>query len=168
MVVVTLFCGMKNLFSAIGLCLFLVVAGANGGIPPVNVTVSDAGGKAAFKGATKSNGAFSTEKLQPGKYVVQFSSKNAALKGGSYSIVVSAGTKKVVANGVAGDKFLAGGVAMKVDVGSTQNITGQVATGPIPTVTQKPMDPNRPKDASESARKQMTQTPDKMPAPTGY
>ena len=169
MVAVTLFCGMKNLFSAVGLCLFLIVAAvANGGIPPVNVTVSDAGGKAAFKGATKSNGAFSTEKLQPGKYVVQFSSKNAALKGGSYSIVVSAGTKKVVANGVAGDKFLAGGVAMKVDVGSNLNITGQVATGPIPTVTQKPMDPNRPKDASDSARKQMTQTPDKMPAPTGY
>ena len=161
---------MKNLFSAIGLCLFLVVAaGANGAIPPVNVTVSDAGGKLAYKGATKNNGAFATEKLQPGKYVVQFSSKNAALKGGSYSVVVSAGTKKVVANGVAGDKFLAGGVAMKVDVASNLNITGQVATGPVATVTQKNNNMPERKDAGESARKQMTQAPDtKMANPTGY
>jgi hypothetical protein len=160
---------MKNRILTVGLCLFLTVAAAakGGGIPPMNVTVSDAGGKLAYKGATKNNGAFATEKLQPGKYVVQFSSKNAALKGNSYSIVVAAGTKKVVANGVAGDKFLAGGVAMKVDVGSTQNITGQVATGPIPTVTQKNNNMSEKKDAGESARKQMTQTPDKMYVPTG-
>ena len=160
---------MKNLFSAVGLCLFLIVAAvANGGIPSVNVTVSDAGGKLAYKGATKNNGAFATDKLQPGKYIVQFTSKNAALKGGSYSIVVSAGTKKVVANGVAGDKFLTGGVAMKVDVGSNLNITGQVAIGPVPTVTQKNNDMPQKKDAGDSARKQMTQTPDKMPNSPGY
>ena len=155
---------MKTLFSTVGLCLFLTVAAANGGIPSVNVTVSDSAGKLAYKGATKNDGAFATEKLQPGKYVVQFSSKNAALKGGQYSIVVAAGTKKVVANGVAGDKFLAGGVAMKVDVGSSLNITGQVATGPIPTVTQKNDNNMRKPDASDSARKSMTQSPDKMPS----
>lgn len=162
---------MKNLLSAIGLCLFLIaVSPVNGGsVPSVNVVVSDAGGKAAYNGATKANGTFATGKLQPGKYVVQFNSKNAALKGAQYSIVVSAGKKKVVANAIAGEKFLAGGVAMKVDVGANLNITGQVATGPAPTTTTQ-TNPNmpKPKDQSESVRKSVNQMPDKMPAPTGY
>ena len=87
---------MKTLFSAVGLCLFLIVAGAtNGaGIPSMNVTVSDAAGKLAFKGATKSDGGFATEKLQPGNYVVQLTSKNSALKSGQYSIIIAAGKKK--------------------------------------------------------------------------
>jgi len=161
---------MKTLISAVGLCLFLIVAAAaNAGIPSMNVTVSDASGKLAFKGATKSDGGFATEKLQPGKYVVQLSSKNSALKSGQYSIVVSAGKKKVVANAVPGQKFLAGGVAMNVDVGAGLNITGQVSAGPLTTVAPPTNDKMRkPGDAQESARKTMTQTPDKMPAPTGY
>jgi hypothetical protein len=160
---------MKNLFSAVGFCLFLVIAGtANGGIAPINVTVSEASGKLAFRGATKNDGGFATDKLQPGKYVVQFSSKNSALKAGHYSIVVAAGSKKVVANGVAGEKFLAGGVAMKVDVGSNLNITGQVATTPVPMVTQKTENNMRKPDASDSARKQMNQTQEKMPEMKSY
>src|SRR4051794_1253970 len=127
---------MKTLIPRVGLCLFLIAASlANGGVPPVNVIVSDASGKAAFKGATKSDGAFATEKLQPGNYVVQFSSKNSALKGGQYSIIVAAGKKKVVANAVAGDKFLGGGVALKVDVGAGLGIVGHVAAGPLPSDT---------------------------------
>jgi hypothetical protein len=43
-------------------------------------------------------------------------------------LVVSAGKKKVAADTVAGEKFAAGGVAMKVDVGAGLNITGQVAS----------------------------------------
>ena len=46
---------------------------------------------------------------------------------GNYAIVVSAGTKKVSAAGVAGEKFAKGGVALKVDVGANLNIAGQVA-----------------------------------------
>jgi len=95
--------------------------------------VSDAGGKAAFKGITKSNGDFQTAKLAPGNYVVQFIAKSPAVKGGQYSIVVAAGKKKVVANAVAGEKFLAGGVAMKVEVGAGLNIAGQVVIGPTVT-----------------------------------
>jgi hypothetical protein len=126
---------MKTLFSAFALCLSLIIAAAaNGGIPPMNVTVSDATGKLAFKGATKSDGGFATEKLQPGNYVVQLSAKNA-LKGGQYSIIVAAGKKKVVANSVAGDKFFGGGVALKVDVGAGLGIVGQVWAGPLPTDT---------------------------------
>ena len=115
--------------------MFFLLVGAAiawGGIPPVNVLVSDKGGKAAFKGATNTSGAFATSKLQPGNYVVQFNSSSAELKGKQYAIVVSAGSKKVSAN-VAGDKFAGGGVAMKVDVGAGLNITGQVAAQNGPT-----------------------------------
>jgi hypothetical protein len=100
---------------------------AFGGVPSVNVTVSSAG-KAAFKGATNAKGTFATGKLQPGNYVVQFTSNASGLKGNRYAIVVSAGTKKVSANGVTGEKLSGGGVAMKVDVGAGLNITGQVAS----------------------------------------
>lgn len=122
---------MKNLFSIIGLCLFLIAATvASGGIPQMNVTVSDASGKAAFKGATKSDGGFATTKLEPGNYVVQLTAKSPAMKGGQYSIIVAAGKKKVVANAIAGEKFLGAGVAMKVEVGAGLNIVGVVSAGP--------------------------------------
>ena len=101
----------------------------------MNVTVSDAAGKLAYTGATKTDGGFATEKMPPGNYVVQFSSKNAALRGGQYSIIVAAGTKKVVANSVAGDKFLGGGVAMKVPVSTGLNIIGRVSAGVLPGST---------------------------------
>jgi hypothetical protein len=123
---------MKKTIPSLVLSLLLAaVAIASGAIPSVNVVVSDKGGKAAYKGATNTSGAFATSKLQPGNYVVQFNSSSAELKGKQYAIVVSAGQKKVSAN-VAGEKFAGGGVAMKVDVGAGLNITGQVAaqTGP--------------------------------------
>jgi hypothetical protein len=121
---------MKNLLPKVGLCLFLVAASlANAGLPSLNVTISDSTGKAAFKGVTKSDGGFATAKLQPGNYVVQFTAKDSSVKGSQYSIVVAAGKKKVVANAVAGEKFLGGGVAMKVEVGAGLNIAGQVVAG---------------------------------------
>ena len=95
---------MKNTILSIVMSVSLVLASmAYGAVPTMNVMVSDASGKLAFKGATKGDGGFATEKLQPGNYVVQLTSKNSALKGGQYSIVVSAGKKKVVANSVAGE-----------------------------------------------------------------
>jgi len=125
-----LLCRMKNLFPGFGLTLLLIAASvAQAGVPSMNVTVSDAAGKAAFKGATKGDGAFATGKLPPGNYVVQFTAKNSSVKGDQYSIVVAAGKKKVVANAVAGDKFLGGGVALKVEVGAGFPITGQVWAG---------------------------------------
>ena len=132
---------MKTFIPTVGLSLFLIATSlVNGGVPPVNVIVSDAGGKAAFKGATKSDGAFATEKLQPGNYVVQFNSKNAALKGGQYSIIVASGKKKVVANAIAGEKFLGNGVAMKVEVGAGLNIIGHVAAGALPSASTSSRD----------------------------
>ena len=92
------------------------------------VSVSDAGGKVAFKGAIDAKGTFATGKLQKGNYVVQFNSKSTDLKG-TYALFISAGKKKVTADAVVGEKFAGGGVAMKIDVGDGLNITGQVTSG---------------------------------------
>jgi hypothetical protein len=113
----------RNLF------IGLLIAGTSvtyGAVPAINVLVADSSGKAAYKGATDSKGAFATPKLQAGNYVVQFNSKSAA-KGTTYAVVVSAGKKKVTASAVQAEKLAAGGVAMKIDVGAGLNITGQVA-----------------------------------------
>jgi hypothetical protein len=100
---------------------------AFGEVPPMKVVVSDAGGKAAFKGVVKANGTFATATLTPGNYVVQFNSASGGMKGNHYAIVVSAGTKKVTAAAVPGERFAGGGVALRVVVGAGLNITGQVA-----------------------------------------
>jgi hypothetical protein len=125
---------MKNLIRSTVPSLLLVLASAAfAAVPPMNVTVSDAGGKAAFRGSTDAKGNFTTSTLKAGNYVVQFNATKADLKGNRYTIVVSAGKKKVSANAVPGEKFTRGGVAMKVEVGTGLNITGQVAaeTGPV-------------------------------------
>jgi hypothetical protein len=118
---------MKNLLRTALIPLCFAVSIAYAGVPPLNVTVSDASGKAAYKGATNASGAFATAKLTPGNYVVQLNSKSAAVKGNHYAVVVAAGKKKVAASAVPGEKFNGGGVALKVDVGNGLNITGQVA-----------------------------------------
>ena len=108
---------------------------AYGALPHLTVTVADSGGKPAYKGTTDGKGTFATGALKPGKYVVQFNA--SGIKGGNYALVVSAGTKKITADSVPGEKFGGGGVAMKIDVGSGLNITGQVTTG-----AQAKVDPN--------------------------
>jgi hypothetical protein len=119
---------MKNLIQNSFVVLMLGIASiAFGAVPSMNVTVSDASGKASYKGATDSKGTFATPKLQAGNYVVQFNSK-AAPKGSKYAMIISAGKKKVTANAIAAEKLAAGGVAMKIDVGAGLNITGQVAS----------------------------------------
>lgn len=114
----------RNLLLFVGLFAATVALGA---VPPLNVTVSDAAGKAAFKGSTDKSGAFTTAKVKPGSYVVQFNSPGGALKG-NYSIVVAAGVKKVSAAGITAEKFAKGGVALKLEVGNLLNIVGQVAS----------------------------------------
>lgn len=102
---------------------------AFGALPQLTVTVADSAGKQAYKGATNTQGTFATGTLKPGQYVVQFNAKAGAVKSGSFALVVSAGSKKVTADSIAGEKFAGGGVAMKIDVGSGLNITGLVTTG---------------------------------------
>ncbi|MFZ1220765.1 MAG: hypothetical protein WAO00_15835 [Chthoniobacterales bacterium] len=119
---------MKNILRSSLIALLVIAASmAHGAVPPISVNVTGAGGKTAFKGTTSSAGTFSTAKLQPGNYTVQLSSTSPAVKGNHYAVVVGAGKKKVSASAVPGEKFAGGGVALKVDVGSGLNITGQVA-----------------------------------------
>lgn len=119
---------MKKLIVRSALTSFLLIAVSMvyGGAP-MNVTISDASGKAAFKGKADVNGGFATGNVKPGNYVVQFSSNDPAVRGKKYTFVVSAGTKKVSANNIPGEN-LAKGVAMKVDVAPGMNITGQIAS----------------------------------------
>jgi hypothetical protein len=115
---------MKTLIRGTLLSLCLAIACvAYGAVPPLNVTVSDTTGKVAFRGKTDAQGTFSTDKVKPGMYDVQFTSPSAVT--GNYSIKVSAGVKHVSAAGIAGDKF-AKGVALKVNVQNLLNIVGEV------------------------------------------
>jgi hypothetical protein len=96
-------------------------------VPSMSVIVSDASGRAAYRGATDGNGSFSTATLKPGNYVVQFNSKRKADVKGNFALVVAAGRKKVVADSIAGEKFGGGGVAMRIEVDSGSRISGQIA-----------------------------------------
>ena len=120
---------MKNILSTVVIG-WAVAAGsfAYAAVPEMRVTVSDASGYAAYKGATDSKGAFVTGSLKPGQYVVQFNAKRNDVAGNNYALVVAAGKKKVVASTVAGEKFAGGGVAMRIEVGGGGNIVGQVAS----------------------------------------
>jgi hypothetical protein len=120
---------MKNISSiAIVGWLVAAVSFASAAVPEMRVTVSDANGYAAYKGATNSKGAFATGSLKPGQYVVQFNAKRNDVAGNNYALIVSAGKKKVVASAVAGEKFAGGGVAMRIEAGGGANIVGQVAS----------------------------------------
>jgi hypothetical protein len=111
---------------SLGLGLAACLSTAYGGIPSMNVTVFDATEKVVFKQSTGANATFSTGALPAGKYVVQFNTRSGAVKGNQYLLVVSAGQKKVIADAVAGDTLTRGGAAMKIQVGSGLQISGQV------------------------------------------
>lgn len=117
-----------NKLAPTAFAVFLGIASAAyAAVPPMEVTVFDASGKVAFKAAMSANATFATGNLDPGNYVVQFNTRSAAVKDNKYLLVVSAGKKKVIAAAVPGEKFISGGAAMKVDIGSGSKITGQVA-----------------------------------------
>jgi len=112
------------------LSLFVALAAfvstAYGGIPAMNVTVFDANEKVVFRQAIKATATFATGNLPAGKYVVQFNTRSAAAKGNQYLLVVSAGKKKVIADAVAGETLTRGGAAMRIQVASGFQISGQV------------------------------------------
>jgi hypothetical protein len=103
---------MKHVILSISLGVSLAFAcAAFAAVPTLNVTVADSSGKAAYKGATNAKGTFATGTLKPGGYTVQFNSSSAP--SGKFAVVISAGSKKVTANAIGGEKFAIGGVAMK-------------------------------------------------------
>jgi hypothetical protein len=120
---------MRIIARTIAVLAFAAASMAFGAMPQMNVIVSDSSGKASYKGATDAKGTFATGALKPGNYVVQFTCKSPNVKGNTYALFISAGTKKVQADAVVGEKFAGGGVAMKIDVGAGLNITGQVTSG---------------------------------------
>lgn len=129
---------MKNILSAVVIG-WVVTAGsfAYAAIPQMTVLVSDSSGKAAYKGATDASGTFATGTLKPGNYVVQFNARRSAdVKGSNFALVISAGTKKVTADSVAGEKFAGGGVAMRIELSSGQSIGGQVADAALVKVDE--------------------------------
>ena len=111
---------------SLGLALAAFLNTAYGGVPSMNVTVFDATEKVVFKQALNANATFATGTLPAGNYVVQFNTRSAAVKGNHYLLVVSAGQKKVIADAVTGATLTGGGAAMKIQVGSGLQISGQV------------------------------------------
>lgn len=108
--------------------LFLIVTAGAYAVPSLEVTVLDSQTRMGFKCATKTDGTFTTGKLAPGSYVVQFKSRNAAVKKDRYLLIVCAGKKTVISNAFSGDSFSGGGVAVRMDVDAGKSITGQVAS----------------------------------------
>ena len=113
-------------FPLVCLALAAFLNTAYGGIPSMHVTVFDATEKVVFKQAIRSDATFATGSLPAGKYVVQFNTESAAVKGRQYLLVVSAGQKKVIADAVTGETLTGGGAAMKIQVGRGLQISGQV------------------------------------------
>jgi hypothetical protein len=116
----------KHLFLSFVISLAVISAAAAAtAVPSLNVAVLDSGGKVTFKGATDPRGLFASPKMQPGKYAVQFTSKDAP-KGSHYTLVVVAGTKKTSASAITAEKLAGGGVAMNIEVKASNSIQAQV------------------------------------------
>ena len=101
----------------------LAVAELYAGAPPINIMVSDSTGRVVFKGTAAANGTFATGNLQPGNYVVQFTSNGSPPKGIHYAIIVSSASAKASANDIDGERLAGAGVAMKIAVGIPINET---------------------------------------------
>jgi hypothetical protein len=104
---------------------FIFVSGVT--IPSMEVTVTNAAGKVAYKGAVRSDGSFATGNLEPGNYVVEFDSKAKIVKGAKFALSAIAGKNNVSSDSVNGERILDPGVAMKISVAGNAKITGQVA-----------------------------------------
>src|SRR5438046_10625722 len=92
---------MKKIISTVFAGLVAAVSVAYAGPPAMKVTVSDAGGRVAFKGSTNADGTFSTGSLNAGRYVAQLNAPNPAANGHQYALVISARTTQAVAHSVA-------------------------------------------------------------------
>lgn len=129
------------------------VAQASPGTSGLDVlVVTDPGNKVVFKGKTDGRGSFRTGKLEAGNYVLQFNSATAkGLKGNLYSIAAVGGKRAVTATAVAGAKFAAGGIAMRVEVAGGSRLAGQVAAGDLAAVENVKAAVDAPKSKGRSA-----------------
>lgn len=123
--------------------LLLLPASVQASVSGMNVTVSDAAGQLVYRGTTNADGTFSTGRIARGNYVVQLNARGASVARGEYAIVIGAGKHKVVAESVAGEKFVGGGVAMRVRAAGGTRISGQVAQGGADAVRARIVDGRR-------------------------
>jgi hypothetical protein len=114
----------------VGLALFVSASFARADLSQVQVTIAtDPGGAVVAKTNLDRRGSFSTPTLQPGAYTIMFHASTAgALKGRQFSLRARAGRQRVDADGVAGEKFAAGGVGMRLQVKNATKMTGEVLT----------------------------------------
>jgi hypothetical protein len=108
----------------------LLMAGASVAyaVPPMSVLVADSSGRAA---SSRRHGLqWNVHHSAPfgGQLHCAVQGAYKTVQGNNYALVVAAGRKKVVADTVAGEKFAAGGVAMRIEVAGGGNIVGQVAS----------------------------------------
>ena len=115
----------KSFASLVG--LLLAVVPEVHAIPPLDIIVSDANSKPAFRGVSNRDGTFATGKLAPGNYVVRFHSQHSFTKDDHYLLILSAGKKTLISNRLDGASFAASGVAANMEVAKTGVISGQVA-----------------------------------------
>jgi hypothetical protein len=119
----------RALFYAGLLAIASIVRG--GGVPNVEVTVSDATGKLTYRGKTDGSGVFATGPVAAGNYVVQFKAGNAAVDRNDYAIYAAAGYRRVVADAISGAAFSGAGVAVRLKPTAPTPIIGQVALGGV-------------------------------------
>ncbi len=131
-------------------CLLVASVARAGSLPPIEVSVSNSGGKVVFKGTTKADGTFTTGNLAPGNYVVLFVSKNGAAKGGPFAIEASAGKIRMSANSLPGQRFADPGVRMKINVAAASAMTGRIGAAgslkaaPMAKASQAQVNDDRP------------------------
>ena len=126
----------KQVLFCAGLLLIAPVI-RGGGVPNVQVTVSDATGKLAYRGKTDVSGVFATGPIAPGNYVVQFNATKAAVDRNDYAIYAAAGHRRVVADGISGATFAGTGVAMRLKPTVTTPVIGQVVVGGVDALGTK-------------------------------
>jgi hypothetical protein len=111
--------------------LMIVSAVRGGGVPNVEVTVSDATGRLTYRNKTDASGVFATGPVAAGNYVVQFNAKHAALNRSDYAIYAAAGHRRMIADAISGATFAGAGVAMRLKPTTATPIIGQVAVGGV-------------------------------------
>jgi hypothetical protein len=107
------------------------------GVADVDVTISDAAGRLAYRGKTDSNGVFASGQVAPGNYVVQFRAKRAKANRNDYAIYAAAGHQRMVADAIAAAGLTGAGVAMRLKTATRTPIIGQIAVGGLDALGTK-------------------------------
>ncbi|HYJ05354.1 MAG TPA: carboxypeptidase-like regulatory domain-containing protein [Chthoniobacterales bacterium] len=125
---------MKTTFRCVALVIVFFVACAGGraaGVPGVEITVKQSTGSKTIKQVkTDASGNFVIGALPGGGYTLEFRAKNSPeLMKKQVSITVKGAKKSGSLEHVKGEQLVAG-AALKLEVASGANLTGQISSGP--------------------------------------